>query len=202
MPNSSGRVFTFDTLDTSYINTADDDNENAETSRYEAYIRRCVEAPLVLRYLNRCRFLKHIYIITGIKTVSGAKCSTSAAHTVDGLLGAQVDGTILTGGVAPLGGGSEIRGGRRKKLNISWEGSTEFVLAYKVSKVTVNEVGDVKKEKEVLRGAFLGYAPKENKDFDLDINHVDRPVDEHGFAAVAVVDGDETVHFGVPEAED
>jgi hypothetical protein len=202
MPNSSGRVFTFDTLDTSYVNTADDDNENAETSRYEAYIRRCVEAPLVLRYLKRCRFLKHVYIITGIKTVSGAKCYTSAAHTVDGLLGAQVDGTIVTGGVAPLGGGPEIRGGRRKKLNISWEGSTEFVLAYKVSKVTVNEVGDVKKEKEALKGAFLEDAPKKNEAFVLDIKHVDQPVNEHGFAAVAVVEGDEKVHFGIPEAED
>jgi hypothetical protein len=201
MPNSSGKVFTFDKLETCYINTTDESSESAETSKYQSYIERCVNAPLVLRYLERCRFHKHVYVITGVKVVRGAKCRTSAAHTVNGSVGAQVDGTILTGGMVPLGGGPEIHGGRSRKFSMSWEGSNEFVLAYKVSKVTVNKAGTVKKEGEVIKGAFMEDAPTKSSPNKLSVRPVDQLIDEDGFTAVAVDEGGGTVRFGVLEGK-
>jgi hypothetical protein len=86
------------------------------------------------------------------------------------MLRAQVDGTILSGGMVPVGGGHEVRGGRAKKLKISWMGSSDFVLAFKVSKVYVTPNGEVKKEKEYLKGAFLELSREDEESTKLAIS--------------------------------
>ncbi|KAF2683622.1 hypothetical protein K458DRAFT_418596 [Lentithecium fluviatile CBS 122367] len=199
---SSKRAFTFDRLDTTYVDTTDPDSENAEKTKYEEYIERCIKAPAVLRYLERKRFRKHVYVITGIKIVSGAKCSTTDSRATEVLAGAQVDGTILSGGMVPMGGGPEIHGGRAKKLKISWEGSTEFVLAFKVSKVRVDQSGKVKREEEYLKGAFLEVKPEKGEPVKLAVDVVKQTSVEEGFSATTVVEGDELIAFGVPEADE
>lgn len=129
--------------------------------------------------------------------MSGAKCLTTATNSTDGLAGAQVDGTILTGGTIPVGGGLEVHGGRSKKSKASWEGSTDFVLAFKVSRVTVSRSGKIKKEEEYLKGAFLELSPTKSRPHDLTISHECQLIDENTFSPFTVAEGEDRVTFGV-----
>ncbi|KAH8699352.1 hypothetical protein GQ44DRAFT_632845 [Phaeosphaeriaceae sp. PMI808] len=177
-------------------------SRNAEQAEYNKYIDRCAKAPAVRRYLERKRFRKHVYVITGIKTVNGAKFVTKSSSSTEAMVGVQVDGTILSGGVVPVGGGPEIRGGRGKKFNISWQGSSEFVLAFKVSKVRVDKAGNVVSEDEYLKGAFLEHTPQKEISADTSVEVVQQPGVEEGFSATTVREGDDLVAFGVPEDDD
>lgn len=199
--HSASRYFTFDRLDTDYLDTTDENSEHVEITEYNKYIDRCVNAPTVKRYLERKRFRKQVYVITGIKRVSGAKCATKSSLAVDGLLGAQVDGTILTGGTVPVGGGPEVRGGYAKKFNISWKGSKEFVLAFKVSKIYVDKLGLVTKEEEYLKGAFLEHGAPKQDSSELDFRVV-QPDVEAGFEVATVMEGDDAIKFGIPEDDE
>jgi hypothetical protein len=196
---SSRRSFTFDKLDTVLLDTTDENSESEETTEYQKYIDRCIKAPVVRRYLERKRFFKHVYVITGLKTVSGARCETTRSCSAQTILGAQIDGTILSGGMAPVGGGPKVRSGRAKKLNVSWKGSSDFVLAFKVSKVYVTPDGEVNKEKEYLKGAFLELPP-ENEEFIKLAAFVEQPGVDEEFSAKTVKEGDDLVAFGIPDA--
>lgn len=136
-----------------------------------------------------------------MKTVTGARCSTTASRATDVIAGAQVDGTVISGGTVPIGGGPEVRLGRKTKLKISWEGSTEFVLAYKVSKVKVDHSGNMKKEEEYLKGAFMESRAESGEPIKLAIIEVQKPQPDAEFKSFMVAEGVRSVNFGVPEDE-
>lgn len=101
-----------------------------------------------------------------------------------------------------VGGGPEVRAGRKRKFKVSWEGSTDFVLAYKVSKVKVDKEGNVKEEKEDRKGAFLEHESEEGQPAAPNVTIVQRPEPDVKCSAFTVAEGDDTqVIFGVLEDE-
>lgn len=107
------------------------------------------------RFLEKSRYRKPIYIITGVKIVTGAKAKTIKSKSIEGSLGVDVDGTIWSGGAVPISGGPEISGAMSRKESTSWEGSSDFVLAYRVRKVKVNKLGEVTRDEDYKTGAML-----------------------------------------------
>lgn len=150
-----------------------------------------------MRELERQWFMKNVYVITGVKTVRGAKCTTVSSQVREGHIGVQVDPTLPAGGLVSTGVGQEVHGGREKSLKMSWNGNSDFVLAYKYSKLRVNRAGNVKKEKEVLKGAFMELS-KEDSEEDLVLTIVGQHEVKNA-TAVAVAEGEEEISFRIFE---
>lgn len=127
--------------------------------------------------------------------------STTESSTADSVLSIQADGIAISGGAAPVGGGPKIRAGGKSKFSVSWNGSTDFVLAYKVSKVKVDKLGKVKKEKEYLKGAYLKLTTADAEPLKLAITSVEKsePDVECITFTVAETEGEDTVTFGIVE---
>jgi len=189
---SDKKAFTFERMDTTHFIPTED------------YVKRCVENPIVRRFREGSRRPKPIYIITGIKIVHGAQGTTTTSRGVKGVVGAQVDGTLLSGGIVPVGGGPEISHGRTSKSAISWEGSTDFVFAFKVSEVRVSQAGTVKGEREYTKGALLEDADAKKQAVAVAISTIDgvRIESLDGYKSMAVDDGNAVVMYGVPVATD
>jgi hypothetical protein len=171
----------------------------------EDYLKRCVDGIAVRRFLETARYRKPVYVITGVKIVSGAQGATSTLRAVDGMVGAQVDGTVLTGGMVPVGGGPEFRRGKATKSAVSWGGSTDFVFAYKVSEVRVSKSGEVKHEQEYTKGALYEDGAKKPEIEALAVEVVEESPSvksQNEFDAETVEDGDNVVTYGVPVPAD
>ncbi|KIL92962.1 hypothetical protein FAVG1_04143 [Fusarium avenaceum] len=185
---SDQETFFFKTLETSqFIPTA-------------AYLQKCVEAETVRRYLEITRYRKPIYIITGLKIVTGAEANTLKSRTVGSNLAVEVDGTVWSGGAVPVGGGPGIEGKTTTSQGTKWEATGDFVFAFRVSKVVVKKTGDLDEE-EFRKGAMMDSESKVNKP-DLSIVSVEEPdAKSEGFGDEEVMENDEVVFCGVPMPE-
>jgi hypothetical protein len=187
---SDEKAFKFDRMDTTtFIPT-------------EGYVKRCIDNAGVRLFLETCRYRKPVYIITGVKVVSGAQGATTSSRAVEGVVGAQVDGTVLSGGMAPVGGGPEVRGGKVTKNALSWEGSTDFVFAFKVSEVRVSKSGEVRRERDYTKGALYEDRPTKDVAGPLSIVEMPPPESQHGYKAEAVQEDDDVVTYGIPVLDD
>ncbi|KAJ4003172.1 hypothetical protein NW752_011654 [Fusarium irregulare] len=185
---SDQETFFFKTLETThFIPTAE-------------YLQKCVEAETVRRYLQATRFRKPIYIITGVKVVTGAEANTFKSRTKGGNVAVEVDGTVWSGGSVPIGGGPGIESKTTESQGTKWEGSGDFVFAFRVSKVVVKKSGEIN-EKEFRDGALLGGGRGLKLD-DLCILSVeDADVEAERFAGKKVMEDDEVIVCGMPKLE-
>ncbi|RFU35432.1 hypothetical protein B7463_g888, partial [Scytalidium lignicola] len=180
--------------------------DRLETTQFfpnETYLQKCIEAEPVHRYLDKSRYRKPIYVITGLKTVTGARAKSLRARTVSGSFGVEVDGTVWSGGSVPVGGGPHIGGKKETKIATSWEGSSDFVFAFRVRKVLVErKMGTVKKDEDYKTGAML-----EDKIEEMDapefciVTEEDPDAEEEGFLKEELMDGDAMVACAVPNLE-
>ncbi|KAH6950810.1 hypothetical protein DER45DRAFT_619338 [Fusarium avenaceum] len=187
---SDKESFIFDTLETTqFIPTP-------------GYLERCTERESVRRWLELCNYRKPIYIITGLKVVTGAEANTIKSRTVGGIMFAEVDGTVWSGGTVPIASGPGIEGKVGKKRETRWEGGN-FVFAFRVSKVQVKKTGDVVSEKEFTRGAFLDFDNAKCGEDILDVMSVAGPsVESEGFYGEMLMESDEEVSVAIPRGED
>ncbi|KAM0085342.1 hypothetical protein ACKRZS_002368 [Fusarium odoratissimum] len=183
-------IFTFETLETTeFIPTSD-------------YLQNCVESRDVREWLERSGSSKPLYIITGLKSVTGASANTLKSHTVGGNLSVEVDGTIWSGGTVPIGGGPGIEGKTGTSQGIKWEGGN-FVFAFRVSKVRVKKTGKVKSEDQYTKGANLDLQDVKRKQTGLKITAVEEPsAQDEGFEEKTLMEGDEEVLCAIPKDED
>jgi hypothetical protein len=166
----------------------------------DSYLKRCVEHAAVRPFLETTRYHKPVYVITGIKIVNGAQGVTKTLKSVESMVGAQVDGTILSGGMVPAGGGPKIRRGKATKNAVSWTGSSDFVFAYKVSEVRVSKLGEVKRERDYTKGALYGdevKVPEPDSLVPTLVDSLSASLDGD-FDAEAVKEGNAVVRYGVP----
>ncbi|KAF4960852.1 hypothetical protein FGADI_685 [Fusarium gaditjirri] len=177
--------------------------ETLETSQFTpsaTYLQKCVEADTVRRYLEITRYRKPIYIITGLKTVTGAQAITVKSRTVGGNLAVEVDGTVWSGGVVPVGGGPGIEGKTTTSQGTKWEASGDFVFAFRVSKVVVKKTGELNEE-EFRKGAMMDSQSKVNL-AGLSIVSVEEPdAESEGFGYEEVMEDDQVVFCGIPMPE-
>lgn len=111
----------------------------------------------------------------------------------------EVDGTLLSGGTVPVGGGPGVEGKVDEKKGTSWGGSSDFVFAFRVSRVFVNKTDQVSSEEEYLKGAMLGEEAKPMTDLTLVITRLEEPkAEEEGCEAQELMDDDTMVICAIP----
>ncbi|KAJ4186487.1 hypothetical protein NW755_007782 [Fusarium falciforme] len=189
---SDEETFVFDTLETTqFIPTP-------------SYVQTCVEGKNVRDFLERSKYRKPVYIITGLKVVTGAQANTIKSRSVGGAVGVEVDATIWTGGAVPIGGGPGVEGEVGNKVSTKWEGSSDFVFAFRVSKVRVGEApGQVLSEKEHREGAMLEREYTKPKDPELSVLEVEQPdARAEGFDLEEVMDDEDIVFCAIPREEE
>ncbi|KAJ3456639.1 hypothetical protein MRS44_016662 [Fusarium solani] len=182
---SDEETFVFDTLETTqFIPTP-------------SYVQTCVEGKNVREFLERSKYRKPVYIITGLKVVTGAQANTIKSRSVGGTVGVEVDATIWTGGAVPVGGGPGVEGEVGNKISTKWEGSSDFVFAFRVSKV---RVGEVVSEEDYRKGAMLEREYTKPKDPELSVLGVEEgDARAEGFDAEELMDDEEVVCCAIPK---
>lgn len=143
------------------------------------------------RYLEKCRYRKPIYIITGLKTVTGAAVKTNKRST--SVTKAAIEVEIPDSkGILPLATKPEIAAKKEVKNNMSWEDHSDFIFAYRVSKVWVKR-GSIFEE-DFTKGAMLEKEEKKALNIALQIAKVEEadPAEE-GFLEEEIIDGDEKI---------
>ncbi|KAF2245817.1 hypothetical protein BU26DRAFT_488470 [Trematosphaeria pertusa] len=175
--------------------------DRIETSQFiptDAYVRKCAEAGPVRRYLEKARYRKPVYIITGVKVVSGAQARTATSQVRGGAIGLEVDGTVWSGGMVPVSGGPQIELAEASDKETSWEWSGDFVFAFRVSRVRVQKTGTVQSEKPYAKGAMLDNG-EEAKLSGVEITIVEEEgaAPEEGYKAVELMEGYDAVNCGL-----
>ncbi|KAL1596527.1 hypothetical protein SLS60_009174 [Paraconiothyrium brasiliense] len=181
--------FSFDSVETVQVNPTD------------AYLQKCVEDDRVRLFLdNAAIFRKPIYIITGVKIAKGVRAKSQASTSAGVMLGVQVDGTVLSGGAIPIGGGPSMETESSQGTTVSWETSQEFVLAYRLSKVRVDRTGAVKTEEEYRKGALLEHNPEivDLPTYTIAGTELSSPEVGEGYETVVVIEGDSNVTYAIP----
>lgn len=106
------------------------------------------------RFLEKSRYRKPVYIITGLKTVRGAQAKTLSTRSAGTGFKAEADGLLLSG---PVSVGPTVSGDRMGSQSMAWEGGSDFVFAFRVRKVLVKKkTGGVKSDEDYIKGAMLG----------------------------------------------
>ncbi|KAI8712721.1 hypothetical protein NCS52_01370900 [Fusarium sp. LHS14.1] len=187
---SDEETFVFDTLETTqFIPT-------------QSYLQTCVEAENVRHFLKLSEYKKPVYIITGLKVVTGAQANTIKSRSVGGSVGVEVDATVWT--AVPIGGGPGVEAEVGNKVSTKWEGSSDFVFGFRVSKVRVGEgTGQVLSEKDHRKGAMFEREYTKPKGPELSVLGVEQPdARVEGFDLEELMDDDEVVFCAIPREEE
>lgn len=86
--------------------------------------------------------------------MTGAKANSSANNKSKFKAGVEVDATAVS--AVPVSVGPEFENTRGNKEEVAWDGSSDFVLAYRVQKVTVSKKSGEAAHKDYKDGAMLG----------------------------------------------
>jgi hypothetical protein len=120
------------------------------------YITKCVSSPKIKSILQLTNYKKPLYLITGVKTITGAKAKTEESASRDVKAAVTVDATGPSGGTAPAKAGPELEHKKENKVGISFEESSDFVFAFKIKKITVDKKTKAEHTEDLTRGALLG----------------------------------------------
>lgn len=191
---SDEETFTFDTITTTQF------LPNA------TYLQeKCIDAsPTVQRWLERSRYRKPLYVITGLKTVEGAMTAKSeTTRGKEASASVTVDGTVWSGGVAPVSVGPKVEAGRSKSSGMSWSASSDFVLAYRVKRIKVAKTNEVREEEDYKKGALLGNEHSELKKNGFSVIEEEGILDgaDSEWDAIQVAEGDDVVSVGMPKTQ-
>lgn len=89
--------------------------------------------------------------------MTGAEANTLKARNIGGSQALEVDGTIWSGGGVPVAMGPGLEGRAGRKAVTKWEGASDFVFAFRVTKVLVDKATvRVRSETDYREGAMLG----------------------------------------------
>lgn len=123
-------------------------------------------------------------------------------------MGLEVDGTVWSGGVVPVGGGPSISGTIARSQDMSWEESSDFVLAYMVRMVKVSKDGKLGRNEDYKNGAMLDEhdtATMQAADLsrpELHISSVDLSASQvgDGFAVEETTEDEQLVVCAIPQS--
>jgi hypothetical protein len=174
--------------------------ETQEFKPSKKYIEHAVRDPAVMRYITSGTFRrKHVYMITGVKIARGA--SAVIKHMKRKGLHLQVGVNTTAAGV-PLEVGPKLDVSSGSEMTVSFDNSTDFVLAYRLCKIVVSRK-DTITSKEYTKGAFLNTKPARYEEEVPDV-HVEEVLDEtdtikelHPQHIIYDDDGDEAIGYVV-----
>ncbi|KAL7961307.1 hypothetical protein V8C34DRAFT_274370 [Trichoderma compactum] len=113
------------------------------------YIKLAIETPAVRAFRKASRDRLPLFLVTGIKIARGASASVQRGRAFGG--GVEAGMPDLATGVVELG--ALARGERNVESGIGFEDASDFVLAYRVSRVRKNK--DEVKAQAYTRGATM-----------------------------------------------
>lgn len=144
--------------------------ETLETVEFwptEQYLRERLNDPHVLSYLKQKWFnRKRVFMINGVKTVTGPAAKSTQSATSGFNLDAGVDTAILTGVPGSLG--AKFDPSSNTSQSHSWDGSDDFVFAFRVLELRVKG-GPSVNAKVYATGAIYG---EDDESADEDIEFV------------------------------
>ncbi|KAJ2987377.1 hypothetical protein NUW58_g4378 [Xylaria curta] len=173
--------------------------EALETTQFcpdDSYLQACVAAEPVQRYLSKSRYRKPIYIITGLKTVSGAKVESLRTRVVDGGISPEVDATVWSG--VPVGGGIEAGGQVGNRGAVAWEAASDFVFAFRVQKIMVEKRTGAVSSEDYKKGALLDAAIEKRNETEFNILEEEIDDQVEGFLKEQLTDDDGLMVCAVP----
>lgn len=191
-------------------------NRNEETFAFDrmkttqftptpGYLQACIDTESVHRFLGATRYRKPVYIITGIKIVTGAQAATLKSRSKGGSVGVEIDATVYSGGMIPLGGGPSVDVQTTKSASTAWENSGDFVFAYRAIRVVVAKATNlVQSEDDYRKGAMLGNEEiEEHRRPALEIANVDWPdIEIHGYDTEQLLDDVDVLYCTIPREDD
>lgn len=101
-----------------------------------AYVEKVFAAPAVQTYLSVTKRAKPVYVVTGLKVARGASMESSRSVTK----GARLKLGFAHPGV-PIEGGPDVGVSRTREEGVSFQESSDFVIAVRVEKIVVDKKG-------------------------------------------------------------
>ncbi|ETN39161.1 uncharacterized protein HMPREF1541_05384 [Cyphellophora europaea CBS 101466] len=173
------------------------------------WVKKAFANEEVQRVLRRNKFRIDLYMITGIMSATKASVCTDSDRRVLFNAKVGVDLTVSTGGTAPLG--VNVKGGTKVERSTKASfGASDFILGYRLRKITYVKFSRKIRMEDVLKGTVLdgdAKAPKpetvDDSEF-LRLENEDIGADEFGLnSAIAQTEGNEhTLAFGIPGDEE
>jgi hypothetical protein len=127
------------------------------------YIEQSMSAPTVKEYLERHPSTKSMFMVTGVKVARDAEVKK---HQISGI-GADVtvnaDATALTG--EPVSGGPKGKFSTRNVNSINFSGSSDFVFAYRLRKISIHaKTGEISSKDEIKGALYAGGLEREEEE--------------------------------------
>ncbi|KFG83177.1 hypothetical protein MANI_002889 [Metarhizium anisopliae] len=157
------------------------------------YLEKMVNQGSVRKYLTNSNFEKPVYVVVGTKAVSG----TTVKQVLKSQRSTNFNSSAnLTKAGAPLSLGPEFSVSNTKGDTVSFEGSSDFVFAFRIRKIVVNSQFEIQDEKDENEGTALGDYNDE-REVALTVKGLEgddsTAADHYGSKDVVVEDGDEEV---------
>jgi hypothetical protein len=138
----------FDVLETAYFRPDDD------------YYAQVLSDTGVQAYLEVHRWRKPVYLVTGIKIARVATVTTQNSTDREMKMELKADATMV--GV-PLDAGPELSTESTKAKGTSFGGSTDYIFAYRLTRMKPRKRGETSEEKAFVKGAVYDMGADENK---------------------------------------
>jgi hypothetical protein len=107
------------------------------------YIRAAVTDEEIDEFIRSNKFREKIFMVTGLMVASGASGVINSMRERGLYAHVGVDGTILSGGQAPIAAGPEGSLNWGKERQTSFEDADDFVFAFRLRQVKVRKSGDI-----------------------------------------------------------
>lgn len=166
----------------------------------EDAIRKRMASPTVKTYLEKSAFRSDVYMIVGIKKVTGVMMKAITGKEGGTTLDITLDGAVVVG--APVSAGPRANYKSTKSDGLSFEKSTDFVFAFRLRRVKISKNGKVEQgnySKGALLGDEIDEAPAVSETFTvLGLEDQDASAENFGLEAEereqeVVMDGEERV---------
>lgn len=161
----------------------------------EEYIKELLQrSPVATRMLTKQH--KNLFVIVGVKTVSGAAVKRTHSRNIGGSLDISIDAAVA-GSPVPASVGPSVVSSSGSNESVSFEGSDDFVFAFRVQKLRVKRREVDVRQENYVKGAMFGYgaAGKKEPEF-LEIEELEASDGFDGFVSQGVDDegGQAVVH--------
>lgn len=118
----------------------------------------------VKKYLERFDFEEPVYIVVGIKTVSGSTIKELVRKNVSTDMELSIDATSA-GAPAAVGPGLNLLS--QVENTLKFDRSTDFVFAFRIRKIIVNKMKFEVEDEEDVEGGVLGQYDQEEQDIEV-----------------------------------
>lgn len=155
------------------------------------------KSPVATRMLTKQH--KPLFVIVGLKTVSGATVKRAHSRNVGGSLDISID-TAVAGSPVPASVGPSVASSSGRNEAVSFEGSDDFVFAFRVQKLRVKRHEEEVRQEDYAKGAMFEYGavPKKEPEF-LELSDLNTSDGLDSFVSQVVDDEDGQATVYVPK---